>query len=747
MKILNKNARNKNNISAIALIIGSLISANAYAQDATKPVDNSKKETVTVTGKKPTNKMDRQTYDVSNDIAAQTGSAADALNKVPAVNVDSDGNVSLRGNTNVQVLINGKQNAMMKGDNRGAAILSMAGGDIESVEVMNNPGAGFSSEGSAGIINLVLKKNRKPGKFFTITSTAGEKERFNFSSTGAYNVNKFALTGGLSYRKDSRLVENNSITSYKILNSSGIANTLQNGQIEGRREAWQGNIGLDYNLSEKDTIGTQLSYMWQQTSPLSNREYQGFNSSKTLINNYKLFTDRQDETKTTGAGLNWEHKFKDSARVFKTDLRYSHEDGTSHYDDNFAYKLPSIRNFVGVIDQKSSRDNYVLSLDYTTPVGDDVITSGWQSTIDDVSLDNKGVIVENGATRIDSSKTNKFDYYQLVNATYFTYQKQFTAKIGGQAGLRVEDTEINTNNPLSGIYSSTHYTNVNPSAFATYFLNDNAKLRFSYSRRLQRPRANDLNPTAQYLGAESVRIGNPNLRPMTTDALEIGYEWSKAQESLTLRGFYRLNDDVISTYSSILTGNIIQTQSINAGQSKSGGVEMNVSKKFFGKLNVMLNSTLSYVEQDALYGNKDKISGTSLGGRMMLDYTISPKDKLQFMMGAQGKTFSPQGYTTPQAMSMMSYSHQFNPAMYFVANVTNPFDMEKVKTVIETDNLKSFVYRNTEPRVFYVGMRIMMGARPKNIKTDINMPPMVPQGGRPMGGGPIGGGPMGGGPM
>ena len=93
-------------------------------------------------------------------------------------------------------------------------------------------------------------------------------------------------------------------------------------------------------------------------------------------------------------------------------------------------------------------------------------------------------------------------------------------------------------------------------------------------------------------------------------------------------------------------------------------------------------------------------------------------------------------------MSMMSYSHQINPAIYFVANMTNPFDLEKVKTVVETDTLKSFSYRNTEPRVFYVGFRMIMGAKPKTLKTDPNMPPMLPQG-RPMGGGPIGpGGPM-----
>lgn len=748
MNIKNNKSFARFGVSSLAILTMITMATPSFAQNADtktqeeKPAQTNGKSDVVVTGKKPTNKIDRQTYDLTNDIAAQTGSAADALNKVPAVTVDADGNVALRGNTNVQVLINGKQNAIMKGENRGAAILSMSGGDIESVEVMNNPGAAFSSEGSGGIINLVMKKNRRPGKFLTITSTAGENGRYNFSSTGSYTSGKISLTGGLSYRKDSRLVESNSITTYKTTRSSGIYNTLQSGEVLGRRESWQGNIGLDYNITDNDTIGTQISYMWQDATPLAKREYKGYGLTNNLISNYGLITDRDDLIKSKSASLNWEHKFKTPSRNLKTDLRYSNDDSNSNYSDKFSFTLPSSRNYIGQITQKANRENYTLSLDYTTPVGEDTLTSGWQTIIDDAKIDNTGVIIENGITTPDNNKINKFDYNQSVNAAYFTYQKQLNPKWGAQAGIRVESTEVNTNNPISGIYSSTRYTNVNPSAFATYFLTEKSKLRFSYSRRLQRPRANDLNPTPQYSGAESVRIGNPDLRPMTTDAFEIGYEWAKGQESLTMRGFYRLNDNIITSYSNILTGNIIQTQSINAGQSKAGGVEINASKKFFDKLTISLNSTISYTQLDALYGNKDKIGGTSIGGRMMLDYAITPKDKLQFMMGARGKEYTPQGYTTAQSMSMMSYSHQINPAIYFVANMTNPFDLEKVKTVVETDTLKSFSYRNTEPRVFYVGFRMIMGAKPKTLKTDPNMLPMLPQG-RPMGGGPMGpGGPM-----
>jgi outer membrane receptor protein involved in Fe transport len=694
-------------------------------------------DTAIVTGVKIPNKIDRQVHDVSNDIAAQTGSAADALNKVPGVTVDGDGNVALRGNQNVQILINGKQNAMMKGDNRGMAVLSMGGADIESVEIMNNPGAGFSSEGSGGIINLVLKKNRKPGKYITLVSTAGEDGRFNANTNVSYNRGKFNFTGGANYRKDSRTFDTNGTTTRKIVGANNVATSTNSGTVRGQREGYGANFGVDYNLDDNNTIATQISFSSNEMNPSTSRDYQGFDINNSLISEYDFVTNRVQNVDAKGAAINWEHKFKTPSRTLKTDLRYSNEDGETNYTDTYLITLPSTRNYQNLVTQVSNRDNWVFSLDYSTPLGDkSIVTSGWQTTIDAAQFDNKGVIVENNIVTNDNSKTNQFEYNQAVNALYFTYQTQLNEKWTAQIGARAEGTQINTYNPVSGLFSSSEYINVSPSTFATYTLNPRAKLRFTYARRLQRPKANDLNPTPEYMGSEAIRVGNPNLKPMTTDAFEIGYEWAKGPANASVRTFYRLNNDVISTYSTFIENNVVKTTSVNAGQSENSGLELNLTRKFFDKLNVSLNSNISYISQDALYGVTDKVTGTAVGARVMLDYAATKKDRMQFMLGTRGKEITAQGYSTPQIMSMVSYSRQLNPAMYFVANMTNPFDLEEVKTVTETDVLKSVTYRNMQPRVFYLGFRMMMGARPKGQSDTPNMmppgPPMRHGGGAPM---------------
>ncbi|WP_240007133.1 TonB-dependent receptor [Pseudaquidulcibacter saccharophilus] len=736
----NANLKTKNSISILVLAAVLALPSLSFAQDA-KPADEQTKKddspatdknTVVVTGTKPQNQIDRQSYNLKDNIAAQTGTAADALNQVPSVNVDSEGNITLRGQSNVKVLMNGRDSAMLKGDNRAASILSIAGSDIESIEVMNNPGAGFSSEGSSGIINLVMKKNRKPGKFGTLMMSAGEKGRLNGNMTGSYTTSKFSLTGGLNYRDDGR--SSTSRMTRDTINplSGALAHSEQSGNANTNRKSVGGNIGLEYFLSDKDTLGFQANYATRDTTSLSNRKYIGLDSAGNIITNYNLNSLKTDNRDDYGIALSYDHNNGNGGK-FKTDLRYSVSDGNGDADDYYQYDLPSINHYHDVLDTKSDLKNYLYSIDVEQPVGQGKVTSGLQIEVNDNSIKNYAVRINDadGIVVPNPNRTNTFDSYQIVNAAYFTYQQYLGDKWAGQLGVRVENTDVNTFNPTSNIASSSIYTNVSPSAFLTYDVSDNGKLRFSYSRRIQRPNAQDLNATPVYSDAENVKVGNPNLRPQTTDSLEVGYEYAKGPVSYQVRGYYRYNDNVITSYSEYLTGNILQTTKINSGNGQSGGLEVNLDKKFLdNKLAVNLNTNLSYVELDAINSTKSKISGTTMQGRMRVSYDITKADKLQFMMGGMGKTYTAQGYNGGRSMSMISYSHQINPAITLMANVTNPFDMEKTKSVINSSTFNSTTVMNTEPRVFYVGFRMMMGARPKGQSDDVfPRPPHGPGGG------------------
>lgn len=744
MNFVSKRNKYKLFSSIIALSSVLILPNFAFAQDAkpedkkpetTTKTEEKKGETVTITGQKPVNRIDKQVYDVKDDVGVQTGTATDALNKVPSVVVDNDGNVTLRGNSNVSILINGKQSALTKGDNRAATLQSLAGGDIESIEVMTNPSSAFSSEGSGGIINLVLKKNRRPGKYITLTSSVGSNDRLNANLVGTYSVDKFTLTGGLSYRRDGR--------SFKAFGESTRINTItgmKNTSVQdvigsGTMESVSGNIGLDYNLTANDTLGFQISFASRERKPVFDSKYWLLDNNNNLTKQYIYHSDQRGPRDDASFAISYEHKFKDPTETLKTDFRFSSSDGPQYIEALSDISFPAPLQLLENKTLGSDTKNYVLSLDYTKPIKDDVLTTGVQIILDDNLFDNKATITDlaTNITSVNNNQTSKFSSYQLVHAAYFQYQKPLGEKWTAQAGIRIENTEIQTQRIDTGVFGSSHYVNVSPSAFLSYVVNSNAKIRANYSRRLQRPQAQDLNPTRIYIDAQNISSGNSGLRPQTTDSFEIGYEYSKGTFNYQVRGFYRLNDNIITSYTQYIDATTILTSRINGGKSQAGGVEFNLSRKFGDKLNLNLNSVVSYTEIDAIGPSDEKRTGTTIGGRLSLDYSLTKKDRLQLNAGTRGKTYTPQGFTTPQYMVNLSYRHQFTPFASLMVNVTDPFGMGKFKTITDSDTIKSTMYRSMEARTFYVGFNITLGQRPANLKDNPTMMPGPPIGNRPPG--------------
>lgn len=704
----------------------------AKTPDASK--DKKPGEVVTVTGQKAQNRIDKQVYDLKDDVSAQTGVAADALNKVPGVSVDNDGNIALKGNQNVQVLINGKQSALMKGENRAATLQSLAGGDIESVEVMSNPSAAFSSEGSGGIINLVLKKNRRPGKFVTIMSTVGNNDRSNGNIMGNYATDKFTITASANFRKDGRWFKSYGTTERTNLLTNQTFKTDQYGLTKGRMETWGANFGIDYNLTDNDSLAFQLNYSQRERTPYTETDYQRFDLTDTLVSDYKFTSQLSGPRDDKAISLSYEHKVPNSTENLKFDIRASQSGGDLITNSTTEYDFPIQNDRIEKRVQGSDSKNYVLSLDYTKPLGDDTITTGFQSSIDDNAIDNSAVLINpiTGAVTVNPGQTNKFESYQQVNAVYFQYQKRLGEKWTFMGGLRVEDTEVNTYRPDIGSYGSSYYTNVNPSAFATYTINENAKIRMNYSKRLQRPAAQDLNPGKMFIDSQNISSGNPDLKPQLTDSFEIGYEYQKATFNYQVRAYFRQNSDVITTLQTVIDANTIETTKVNVGDGSTLGLEFNISNKIGKKLNAQANIIAFRTEQDALNSPVDVRELNSVGGRINLDYSLTDKDKFQLGIGTRGKTLTAQGYQTAQYMSNIGYRHMFTPFMSLVVNITDPFALGKFKTITDSNNIKSEIWRSMEARTIYIGMNITLGQKPKGMQ-EMQMPMPGPPGQRPPG--------------
>jgi len=710
-------------------------SSAAAAPQQDKTAKDTATTTVVVKGEKPQNRIDRQVYDNTKNIDSATGTATDALNKVPSVNVDPNGNVTLRGNANVKIYVDGKPSAMMSGDNRAGALQSMSSNDIGSIEVMTNPGAQFSSEGTGGIINLVMKKNRRPGGSGVLTANLGTRSSYNGGFTGSYNAGKLGLSGGINLRHDSRPSRGGSSLEQRDTSGQVVAGTGESDASTTSFDNMSANGAVTYNARETDTLGVQLNYAKRSINADTRSRYVGYDANGNAVSDYVRKASMKGPHEDVQLDLNWDHTGQAPGEDLKTDLRLSRSDGASTTDEINSYSLPVVTQLTDTRRQSNDLKSAVLSIDYTRFLGKDQIAAGIQVTHDDNDF------INTASGTGTSALNSHFAYSQTLSAAYVTYQKPIGDKWIVMGGLRAENLDLKTDEMTSGTRSHIDYTKLSPSAFATYSLSDAAKIRFSYSHRLQRPSAQDLNPFLTYVDAQNYTAGNPQLKPQESDAFELGYEVTAKSTSYQTRAFYRKDANVITSYSHFIndpagTANqVLLTTRQNEGSGDAGGLEFNINTRLGQALNLNANATFTHTDlkTPAIDGTQ---SADSLSGRFMADYTITPKDRLQFMYFTSGKTLTGQGYRSPFMMGNLSYRHNFTAKAALVATVSDPFRSMKFKTVTNTGLAYSEQTRSFAGPVVYIGLSYMLGG-PSSAATDNpwGLPPRAggnpPPGGRP----------------
>ena len=674
----------------------------ADSKPADAPQDGSSQQVI-IQGQKPANRIDRQTYDNTKNVDSATGTAADALNKVPSVNVDNDGNVTLRGNSNVQVYVDGKPSAQMSGDNRAAALQAMSSGDIQSVEVMTNPGAQFSSEGSGGIINLVTKKNRKPGGSGAITATIGSDSRYNGAFTGSYRKGKTTLSGGLNVRHDNRTAQLRSVLQSLDSNGQPVSTTTSSGGGVGTIDNLSANGAIEYAANDKNSFGVQGNYSRRNLKTLGDGLYTTTNALGT--SSFLRHTSGQSPHEDQMLDFSWNHTGDTEGETLKTDLRISRSLGSNDTANANTFTVPAGPTVNDTRHATNDLRNGVLSVDYNRYVGADQLAAGIQITYDD----NHFINTANGGNTAGLS--NDFAYTQVVSAAYVTYQKQFGDKWTVLGGVRAENLDLKTDLITSGTTSHIDYTKLSPSIFATYALSPEGKIRFSYSHRLRRPAALDLNPFQTYVDPQNVTAGNPNLKPQETDSYEVGYEYSKTFISYQVRGYYRKNTHSITSYSYFLSPGVLLTTKQNFGESQSGGIEANFSGPLSKKLLLNANTNLAYNEVDTA-GVGGKQSGTTLSGRIGLTYKATAKDVMQFSYFSSGKQLTGQGYVAPFTMGNVSYRHTFTPKLALVLNVNDPFRTGRFETVTNSTTVHSQQIRTMQGQAIYLGLTYTFGGPP-----------------------------------
>ena len=349
--------------------------------------------------------------------------------------------------------------------------------------------------------------------------------------------------------------------------------------------------------------------------------------------------------------------------------------------------------------------------EYARPLPDDVkLRLGYEYELNENEYDNRGARGPAAdATIVDPALTNNFLYDQQIHSLFGTYERPF-GDLTVQAGLRLEQVDIDINQVTSGITRQNDYFRAYPSLHLGYELDDNNVLRASYRHRVRRPRPEDLNPYRVYLDPFHFREGNPFLEPEETHSIEAGWEYRKGQTFYNATAFYRQSENGVTDVVRDLGEGVLLTTRENLGDSRSGGLELVANGRLTPKLTYNASTTLAWREFDASrLGFAQNRSGWSLGGRAGLNWQPTDKDFFQANAMLMGKRLQAQGYSEPTGMLNLGYRRKVNERLSFVVTGQDVLDTFKQRSIIDTPVLREETERRMHGRTFMLGFTSALG--------------------------------------
>jgi outer membrane receptor protein involved in Fe transport len=694
---------------------------------AAKPAPDTKSDdglaTVEVVATRPTNKVDRDVYDLKNDISVSNASAADILNNVPSVTVDQDGNVALRGNQNVQIMVNGKRDAQFQGQNRGDALNAFPAEAIESVEVINVPGAEFGNEGGNGpIINLVLKRNRKAGSRANMSVNKGTEGRGNAFLNGEHAEGPYSISGNIGVRENVRNSYRESQRQDLDPATGAVTHSQDSvGNSQGRSKSLNLASTLTYNVGQRDQAGATVSYSTIRNENDSTTATQRFAADQSPQADYTSRSRSRSPAENFGIGASYDHKSGVPGEDLKFDLRYTGQNNHADSDVFYDYRLrptPFIANSL----RSTDRRNRILdiSVDYERNVW-----NTWHlkagAKVADSKTDNPtnylGQDPVTGEYVPVASRTSDFESNDRNAAIYGILSTKLSTNLSIQGGLRGEYTELDVHQPLLDEEDRYHYMNWLPSFYATRDIGTDGMLQFRASRRIARPNERDLNPNLVYLSDFSARLGNPHLQPVNNDNFELAYRDRLFGVDSSFVLFKRRESPVIGNRSFTLASdpNVIVTSPINFGANDAVGVDLNfnVRQLFVPGLSANLGATLANEERQRISNFTTDMTAVEQTNhreniKLRLAYQVG-MESLQLSVNRNGATLNGQGINSAVTLTNFTWMHRITPRLSLNLNVNNVFHTGNMESEIENEVLRLHTLSVSQPRIVQIGLRYQWG--------------------------------------
>ncbi len=578
-------------------------------------------------------RLDKRIYNVGKDLTIRGGTVSDVLDNVPSVTVDIEGNVALRGDQNVRILINGKPSSLV-GVSGGEALRQLPAESIDKVEVITSPSARYEAEGSAGIINIILVKNKFGGFNGSLSSNIAYPKSFGVSGNLNYRTKKYNLFLNSGYNNGTSI--GNSYYKSEFLKPEGNDELIENRVFDRNRVGWNTNAGIEYFITEKSSLTTSLF--------LSDRDNNNIATNQLFSTDFGLETietlrqEKEDEVSNTFEfNINFNHNFNDDGHKLSIDFQKENSEEIEDGDVFVNEIAPNPNKKMGeTVLTDETFDQILIQADYVNPFSESgQFEAGFRTVLKDrVILYELTNEVTSGNFEINTDLSNTLEYQENIYAAYSQYGNK-VGKFSYFFGLRFEQTEITINQKTGNQEIKNSYGDLFPTINLSYELTNSQSITLGFNRRISRPRGRFINPFPSRSSATNLFQGNPNIQPSYSNGLDLGY--LKRWDQISLNGsvyFTRQTDVFIfileDTGDKTMVGEtlvpILRRYPINLASQNRYGFELNSSASISKKWRV--NGNINFFANDLKGSHNGKIydkKSTSWSGRLSNTLTLPKK--------------------------------------------------------------------------------------------------------------------------
>jgi outer membrane receptor protein involved in Fe transport len=657
--------------------------------------------TVIVTAKKEpvVKKLDKIVYDVSNTPKAANGTAQEVLQSTPEVSVTADGQISVKGNPQVTVLVNGKPTAMMSGsgEERAVALQTMSGADIASIEVITNPSAAYNANGGA-ILNIVLKRNRKPGAHAQVQGSATDQGLWNVGTSGDVTRKNISVHGNLAFRHDGTLKIRRSAVDWNNPLSGQAGQTLQTSEVFVRRIVESAALGIDDALSDTDSLSLSARYNNRRSRPVFDVLNEARTGAAETI--YHRISDGPNEQSDDSASVSYSHQ--DNGTALKAMVQHSGTSGLidKSYSDVFVEPVRATGYSHGATRSARHLNQATLDWSHAFERGQWGMGLDVQDKVDDIYNYQASVDPSTGAQTPDPDTTNGYAVTTTLTAAYLTDQirrGEWEVLLGGRAELMALRVR-----PAQDTVRTQRWQAFNPSLHLKYAVSDQADLTLSYRRSLQMPDPRDLNPFTTYVDAQNLSRGNPGLKPQLLNSWEIGTDAEAPHLSGNVSAFYRTSRDTVTDARSF-ADNVLVTSKQNGGLARSAGITGSLDWTPDSRLRLGMDGgaycVMLYTPDLPGLVRQDGVSGYA---NFRAAYSVGDDD-LSLDAHGQSAGITPLGRYGATSSVSLAWKHRLSKTLSLTVNANDVFDGSRRTYRTDTSTFRRAGFDHFVARRIYLG--------------------------------------------